>query len=265
MARDSDASQERRQKESQTAANERHRDTTEATRKFREDSMTADERHKEQQRVDEARENLQNNLLALEKEQAKELEAQGFNPEAQRTIMQRYGGLKDDAILGTVSWLSSQNLPGYDVSDEQGLKSLLVQNGMDMGGAGQHAKTVWAQIAPRQPSASESVGVDQNTVARGQRASSEVDFLTDPSLISAIDESRPGATSSANPTQGAPGLPSNELFSEPQAPAPGSLKNIFNSTPIQNPDGTPQFPKNPDALGPKLMDWLNKPSDQLFQ
>lgn len=247
LARDSDASAERRQKESQTAANERHRTDVEATAKFREESMTADERRNEQKRVDDARQNLQSTLLSLEKEQAKELEAQGFNPEQQNVIMERYSGLKDDAIIGTVSWLSSQNLPGYGVADEKGLTSLLVQNGMDIAGANEHGKNVWSQIAPPQPKP-ESVGVSQEAVARGGRASSHADFLTDPGLIPMIDDARGGGTTgaAATPQQAVPEPQDNQLF---QMSGDYQMPTGTGGPQITPPGSGPQMPSFPRNEG----------------
>jgi len=134
-------------RDADTAAQTRFETQTAATGAYRTQQLTAEQERHQQTRVDNARKSLQDTLLNLEKEQGDALEDVAFNPEMQAQIMERYTDLKDQAITGTVSWLASQDLPGYQIEDEQGLQSLLIQSGMDVGGAADHAKQIWGSIS----------------------------------------------------------------------------------------------------------------------
>ena len=279
MARDADASAERRAAESNRSAESRFTQQQEATAAFRRDSMTAEEQRAQQTRVDRARENLQDNILALEKEQAKEMEAQGFNPEAQEAIMRRYTDLKDQAIVGTVSWLASNNLPGYEVKDQNGLQSLLIQSGMDVEGAGQHSKQIWSSIsgvgaedslfqsnmAPEERAAREAkiAGLEQESAGIGPSDPGILGWLGSgggdeqqaPPPAARLDQVTPGAPPPPTVAQPAP--------LDPTAPGYGQQRGLFDP-PIQNPDGSPAHPMNRESLGFKAFEWLKSPSDELF-
>lgn len=137
------------------AATERHADTmsareeeAKATARFRSDQLSAREKEFNKTRVDDARKTLQKTLLEYDEAMRKELENPmiQMDEKAKEGILSRYQGLKDQAITGTVAWLSSEGLPGYEVDSEQELQSLLIQNGMDLPGAKQHSKQIWGQI-----------------------------------------------------------------------------------------------------------------------
>jgi len=121
--------------------------TTQATSEYREQTLTAEESRFQRKRVDDARQNLQKSLLDLEKGMREEMELVMHDPTQQAAVSKRYTELKDSAITGTVAWLASNNLPGYEVEDEQGLQALLIQNGMDVAGSKDHAKQIWSNIS----------------------------------------------------------------------------------------------------------------------
>jgi len=188
----------------------------------------AREKELAQARVDRAREKLQDTMLELEKQQLKEIEALPFGDDAAKmTIMGRYRELKDDAIIGHVAWLNKNNLPGYEVKDEDGLKSILMQAGMDPVGAADIGPKLWAQIGPPI--------VSRKAVARGETALSDGRFLSDPDLLESpiglYDET---ATSAAAPSTGSPAIKPPRVqqpWVSPQGavqiPALESLKETF--------------------------------------
>ena len=120
---------------------------TTATSEYREQTLTAEESRFQRKRVDDARQNLQKSLLDLEKGMREEMELVMHDPTQQERVSKRYTELKDSAITGTVAWLASNGLPGYEVDDEKDLQALLIQNGMDVAGSKDHAKQIWGSIS----------------------------------------------------------------------------------------------------------------------
>jgi hypothetical protein len=159
------------------AATTRHAADTDATAAYRQDTMTAAEKARMEKRSDDMMNGLQKTLLELSKMQAKELEEVGYDPAAKATVMQRYTSLRDEAITGTVVRGARQALPGFSVASADELQSLLIQNGMDMGGARDHSQQMWKMISAQAPTDLDSA------VARGEKASDHLDFLTDPELL----------------------------------------------------------------------------------
>lgn len=131
-------------KESNRAAQERADKSAAATADFR--GKQLEQRNSEFNRsmVANARENLSGNLLKLDQSMQKELE-NIFDPDEKGRVAQRYQQLKDDAIISTVSWLSSQDLPGFKVDSKESLQSTLTQMGMDAAGARLASSQLWQQ------------------------------------------------------------------------------------------------------------------------
>ena len=160
-------------------------------------------------RADDARSALNKTLLDLQKQMSGELEENSFDPARQQDILRRYQDLKDQAILGTVSWASGQGLPGFEAKDEQGLSSLLMQSGMDQAGASDYAKQIWPQIDPSQ------ILIPQSLKSRRDMASSHLNFLSDPAILDLGMEG--GGTSAASPTPAPTTRPTDPTVVPPSA------------------------------------------------
>jgi len=243
----------------ETGETERASTSAKATAEFRTSTMTAEENRFQQGRVDDARQQLQKTLLELNEGMAKELEM--AMPHSREKIVTRYTDLKNQAITGTVAWLASQHLPGYEVKDERGLQSLLIQSGMDVAGAGNHAKQIWGSITggddliagDQKPNMDEIYadgGRDAGGLTRADRENRIAGYQS-PAV------SQAGAA--APPPNGAPAITSPQLPNPKELYQPGSMGSIFNSEPLMNPDGTPKFPANKDAGLYKLGRFLNTP------
>lgn len=130
--------------ESNRAAQERFETQSAATASHRKDTLSQRDNEFNRSMVADARKNLSNNLLQLNESMQKELE-NVFDPAEKERVSQRYQGLKDDAIISTVSWLSSQDLPGFKIDSKESLQSTLTQMGMDAAGARQASSQLWQQ------------------------------------------------------------------------------------------------------------------------
>lgn len=259
------------------AATARHAEDRAFALESREISMTAEEKRHQQNRVDNARQQLDRSILQLEEMQAKALEDLFPNDPKREEIIRHYTDQKDRAIVSMAAWLGSQNMPGFDVKEEKDLQSLLVTLGMDLPGAKDHAKQIWKSGTgaadagkPGEDLFSASSGPDMEAMYANGGA--DAGGKTREQRLRRIDEieaERAGRSAPAQqagaPSVVAPNVQAPELFEQPSSPAPGSLGSIFNPTKVLNEDGTPKYPANENALGPRFMKWLNTPLEHYGQ
>lgn len=132
----------------------------------------------------------------------------------------RYDQLKDQAIVGTVSWLASQGLPGYEVKNESGLQALLSQNGMSQVVAKDHANQIWRQINPQAAPRADPYangGRDAMGLTRADREERIAGYNSDLNALETGGTLPARAAAPAAPQPAAPQPAEQPLFVEPQS------------------------------------------------
>ncbi len=218
--------------ENNRAAQTRADSAATATASFRKDQMSQRDSEFDRKMVADARNNLASNLSRMDEAMQKEQE-NIFDPEEKAQVAQRYQGLKDNAIMSTVSWLSAQNLPGFEVKDKGSLQSMLTQMGMDPQGAGQAAGALWQQGTGGDlfdaPESSAAIPSQQD------RQAQYIDMVNSGQIVDQNSPVSAATPSAAAPSQGAEGL--FETTAPPQLGAP-STQQQFPWSPELSVDGS---------------------------